>query len=31
MRVSVFNDDKKIDVIEEIWVNLQEVVVPGGG
>jgi hypothetical protein len=31
MKVSVFNDDKKTDLIGETWVNLQEVVVPGGG
>jgi hypothetical protein len=31
LKVSVFNDDKKTDLIGETWVNLQEVVVPGGG
>ncbi|KFY05615.1 hypothetical protein V492_08405, partial [Pseudogymnoascus sp. VKM F-4246] len=31
LKVSVFNDDKKTDLIGESWVNLQEVVVPGGG
>ncbi|TVY78422.1 Ingression protein fic1 [Lachnellula suecica] len=29
--VSVFNDDKKTDLIGECWINLSEVVVPGGG
>jgi hypothetical protein len=31
MKVSVFNDDKKTDLIGETWVNLNEVVVAGGG
>ena len=31
MKVSVFNDDKKTDIIGETWVNLENVVVPGGG
>lgn len=31
MKVSVFNDDKKTELIGETWVNLQEVVVTGGG
>lgn len=31
LKVSVFNDDKKTDLIGETWVNLQEVVIPGGG
>jgi len=31
LKVSVFNDDKKTDLIGEGWVNLQEVIVPGGG
>src|SRR5580700_2250720 len=31
MKVSVFNDDKKTDLIGETWVNLQDVVVLGGG
>ena len=31
LKVSVFNDDKKTDLIGETWVNLQEVVVQGGG
>ena len=31
LKVSVFNDDKKTDLIGETWVNLQDVVVSGGG
>lgn len=31
LKVSVFNDDKKTEIIGETWVNLQEVIVPGGG
>ncbi|TVY33886.1 Ingression protein [Lachnellula subtilissima] len=31
LKVSVFNDDKKTDLIGESWINLQDVVVPGGG
>ena len=31
LKVSLFNDDKKTEVIGETWVNLQEVIVPGGG
>ncbi|KAG9248147.1 hypothetical protein BJ878DRAFT_489674 [Calycina marina] len=31
LKVSVFNDDKKTDLIGESWINLQEVIVPGGG
>ncbi|OAF58822.1 hypothetical protein VC83_06284 [Pseudogymnoascus destructans] len=31
LKVSVFNDDKKTDLIGEAWVNLQDVLVPGGG
>ena len=30
LKVSVFNDDKKTDLIGETWVNLDTVVVPGG-
>lgn len=29
--MSLFNDDKKTEIIGETWVNLQEVIVPGGG
>ncbi|KFX94336.1 hypothetical protein V490_04397, partial [Pseudogymnoascus sp. VKM F-3557] len=31
LKVSVFNDDKKTDLIGESWVNLQDIIVPGGG
>ena len=31
LKVSVFNDDKKTDIIGETLVNLEDVVVPGGG
>ena len=31
LKVSVFNDDKKTEIIGEAWVNLQDIVVPGGG
>ena len=31
LKVSVFNDDKKTDLIGETWVKLEQVVVPGGG
>jgi hypothetical protein len=31
LKCSVFNDDKKTDLIGESWVDLKEVVVPGGG
>lgn len=31
LKVSVFNDDKKTELIGETWINLSEVVVPGGG
>ncbi|TAQ89390.1 hypothetical protein B7494_g2281 [Chlorociboria aeruginascens] len=31
LKVTVFNDDKRTDLIGETWVNLQDVVVPGGG
>ncbi|KAI9856484.1 MAG: hypothetical protein M1824_005422 [Vezdaea acicularis] len=31
LKVSVFNDDKKTDLIGETWINLKEVVIPGGG
>ncbi|KAL1310520.1 hypothetical protein AAFC00_000805 [Neodothiora populina] len=31
LKVSVFNDDKKTDLIGEMWVNLEQVVIPGGG
>ncbi|KAH0533933.1 hypothetical protein FGG08_007451 [Glutinoglossum americanum] len=31
LKVSVFNDDKKTELIGETWVSLESVVVPGGG
>ncbi|KAI9860473.1 MAG: hypothetical protein M1813_006132 [Trichoglossum hirsutum] len=31
LKVSVFNDDKKTELIGETWVSLEAVVVPGGG
>ncbi|RAL65869.1 hypothetical protein DID88_005532 [Monilinia fructigena] len=31
LKVSVFNDDKRTDLIGETWVNLQDVIVAGGG
>lgn len=31
LKVSVFNDDKKTDLIGETWVSLLDVVIPGGG
>lgn len=31
LKVSVFNDDKKTELIGETWVNLESVITPGGG
>ncbi|KZF18987.1 hypothetical protein L228DRAFT_251533 [Xylona heveae TC161] len=31
LKVSVFNDDKKTELIGEAWVSLEAVVIPGGG
>ena len=31
LKVSVFNDDKKTDLVGETRINLQDVIVPGGG
>lgn len=31
LKVSVFNDDKKTDLIGETWIDLKDVLVPGGG
>lgn len=31
LKVSVFNDDKKTDLIGETWVDLRELIIPGGG
>ncbi|MCH1933103.1 hypothetical protein L9G16_23450, partial [Shewanella sp. A25] len=30
-KVSIFNDDKKTDLIGETWVDLKNDVIPGGG
>lgn len=31
LKVSVFNDDKKTEIIGETWVALDSIIVPGGG
>ena len=31
LKVSVFNDDKKTELIGETWITLDQIVVPGGG
>ncbi|KAK5413213.1 hypothetical protein LTR06_004640 [Exophiala xenobiotica] len=31
LKCSVFNDDKKTDLIGEAWIDLREVILPGGG
>ncbi|POS70640.1 hypothetical protein DHEL01_v210966 [Diaporthe helianthi] len=31
LKISVFNDDKKTDLIGETWVDLRDIVIPGGG
>lgn len=31
LKVSVFNDDKKTELIGETWVTLEEIIIPGGG
>lgn len=31
LKCSVFNDDKKTDLIGEAWIDLQGVIIPGGG
>ena len=31
LKVSVFNDDKKTELIGETWIALEDVIVPGGG
>ncbi|KAL2218435.1 hypothetical protein M432DRAFT_546544 [Thermoascus aurantiacus ATCC 26904] len=31
LKVSVFNDDKKTDLIGETWIDLKNVLTPGGG
>ncbi|KKY18751.1 putative conserved serine proline-rich protein [Phaeomoniella chlamydospora] len=31
LKVSVFNDDKKTELISEGWIDLSQVIIPGGG
>ncbi|OJD20863.1 hypothetical protein ACJ73_07800 [Blastomyces percursus] len=31
LKVSVFNDDKKTDLIGETWIDIKNVIIPGGG
>ncbi|KAJ9221745.1 hypothetical protein DTO027B5_7074 [Paecilomyces variotii] len=31
LKVSVFNDDKKTDLIGETWIDLKNLIIPGGG
>ena len=31
LKVSVFNDDRKTEIIGETWVSLENIIVPGGG
>lgn len=31
LKVSVFNDDRKTELIGETWVSLEQIIVPGGG
>src|SRR5271163_2243045 len=31
LKCSVFNEDKKNDLIGEVWMDLKDVIVPGGG
>lgn len=31
IKISIFNDDKKTELIGEAWVNLDDVILPGGG
>lgn len=31
LKVSVFNDDKKTDLIGETWIDLNSLIIPGGG
>ncbi|KAH7026034.1 uncharacterized protein B0I36DRAFT_152987 [Microdochium trichocladiopsis] len=31
LKLSVFNDDKKTDLIGETWIDLRDIIVPGGG
>ncbi|KAI0134681.1 hypothetical protein BJ170DRAFT_591644 [Xylariales sp. AK1849] len=31
LKLSVFNDDKKTDLIGETWIDLRDIILPGGG
>lgn len=31
LKVSVFNDDKKTELIGETWIDLRDIIIPGGG
>lgn len=31
LKVSVFNDDKRTELIGEAWIDLRDIIVPGGG
>ncbi|KAK5660061.1 hypothetical protein OQA88_13530 [Cercophora sp. LCS_1] len=31
LKVSVFNDDKKTELIGESWIDLRDIIIPGGG
>lgn len=31
LKISVFNDDKKTELIGETWIDLRDIIVPGGG
>ncbi|PHH50016.1 Ingression protein fic1 [Ceratocystis fimbriata CBS 114723] len=31
LKLSIFNDDKKTDLIGETWIDLKEIIKPGGG
>ncbi|KAL2158237.1 hypothetical protein VTH06DRAFT_4557 [Thermothelomyces fergusii] len=31
IKISVFNDDKKTELIGEAWIDLRDIIVPGGG
>ncbi|KUI61140.1 Ingression protein fic1 [Cytospora mali] len=31
LKISVFNDDKKTELIGEAWIDLRDIVIPGGG
>ncbi|KAE8348888.1 hypothetical protein BDV28DRAFT_142493 [Aspergillus coremiiformis] len=31
LKVSIFNDDKRTDLIGETWIDLKDLIIPGGG